>query len=666
MLPSVHRRSRAVALLLPLVLLLSAAGNAVARDAPGEPATFAVADQGVSSLEGSWRVMAGDDPAYAAPDYDDRSWPLAAVPGNLMERYPGHRGVAWYRARLVLRTAGVRIMALGKICDADEVYVNGRLIGGTGRIDDPASHAFDRDRWYVVPDSALRVGVNTVAVRTRGYLDDAAGMIWGTYRIGPPAAMLAPIIATYADDVFFIGIYLFIAVYFMIFSFMKGPLSGQQRLLAAMSLCFAVYLFCQGPLKYLLTDHFFYFHLLQYFAGMGGTASFLMLFRMMFSQKPTRIDQAALGLLAVSAAAIAVLPDIRLWTVPRIAWHLVIFYAAVVVVRNLVRSIMQRNGSRVYLYIGFGIILVTAILEVLRTYSLLGDISFLRVGLVGLIVNLSFYLADQYVIIQRIEHAMREHLEVMVVERTRELGDRNRTIEDQLEVARLIQAKLIPAQPPSVSGLSMHSVYVPMDKIGGDFYDYREAGQRVRFFIADVSGHGVPGAFLALIAKMSFQQAQDGNHDEAATLQFMNGALCQSAVMSSFVTAFLVTLDMEGQRLTYASAGHHPALVLGRDRGDWRELHTRGIPLGWQADARYSADECPLAPGDRIVLYTDGIVEAVAPDGAMFGMDRFREYLLSVRGESPEACARGLLERVMRFTDGQVDDDITAVIIDAP
>ncbi len=661
------RPMRKVVYLITIACIAASCGRDSPRSAPAGP-EFAVSPQGITSLEGRWRVMAGDSPGYAADSLDDSGWPLAAVPGNLMAVYPEYRGIAWYRARVFFpaeKAPGDYMIQLGRICDVDEFYVNGVLVGNTGTIGDPLSHAFDRTRYYLVPRNLVRPGAeNLIAVRVRGYLSDSMGMIWGDYFLGPPEQMKGPVFRGYAADIFFVGVYLFIAVYFFIFSMMSRSMPAQQRYFALFSLSLSAYIFCQSQIKYLFTDHFYYFHYAQYIVGIGCTGAALMMFRSFFALSVTKSDRLALAVLGIAAAAITVIPEIRDWTAPRLLWHASVLYLIVVSGYHIVKSIVSRDWSRLYVYIGFFVIIAGALMELLRAHSLVPDFDYLKFGLIGLIVMISFFIATQLSNIQRIEESIMLKLENEVQERTRDLFERNRTIEEQLEIARLIYDKIIPEGPPELDGIAFHAACVPMDTVGGDFYDYRIGDGTAALFIGDVSGHGVPGAFLALITKLAFRQILTETVDIGRILKFMNHAVCDSAVLSNFVTGMLCVLDLRNKRLFYSYAGHPPCYII-RERGiEEIPAVKRSIPLGLNKAQRYEQREYPVEQGDRLVLYTDGVTEAINGEGRMFGETRFRDLLLESRCLSVRECVDGILERVRDYSGGDIGDDITLMVID--
>ncbi len=624
----------------------------------------------IVTLEGKWKAVKGDNPEYANPEYDHGHWKTVEVPGNLQEQYPGYRGVAWYRARLLFpeKTRNSNILVeLGKISDVDECYLNGRLMASTGSIDDPDSHAFDRARLYHVPPGIVKHGEeNVLAVRVRGYLPDSLGLIWGTYNIGPSENFTGMLFKRYLVDVLAIGIYLFLAFYFFSFSWMKTTLFRHQRAFAVTTLAAAVYLFCVGQMKYLFWDSFYVFHVLQYVMGMIGIAALLVYMRRVMFKKITVVDRVVIAALLVSAASIIIIGEIRYFVIPRVLWQLCILYVIFVGVASSINIFRKRYREYLFIAIAFTIIIVSLALEVLRAYTIVPDFDYLKVGLLGFIITVSFQLAEQFSVVHQIEENLRMRLEDEILESTRQLKERNKAIEGQLEIARLLQSRLQPESNPVVKGLDINARCIPMDKVGGDFYDYwQDDPGRFTVIIADVSGHGVPGAFLALITRNAFRNAINMRLDPKAVLTLINTAVLETTVQSHFVTSCICSIDSRTGMMSYANAGHPPPVLLEKTTGEVTELSSSGKPLGWLDNAGIELGNIVLGDTNRLFLYTDGVIECRNPDGELFGYQRLRDFLVTTKSRSPETCIELLMEELRSFSGALfLDDDVTVFIMD--
>lgn len=242
------------------------------------------------------------------------------------------------------------------------------------------------------------------------------------------------------------------------------------------------------------------------------------------------------------------------------------------------------------------------------------------------------------------------------------------SISQELATARQIQESLLPRQAPQISGLSMAARYVPMTEVAGDIYDYIQLdGYRQGILIADVSGHGVPAALIASMVKGAFRAQIEHIETPDRVLAGMNRILTGQLDLK-FVTASCTFIDMEARILRYSGAGHPPLLIKQKDSDKCNSLQLNGLVLGHFPNATYSSVERPLAAGDRLLLYTDGIIEPVNALGEEFGENSLRE-LLARHGElSASGFADALLEAIGGWTsseqDKSVDDDRTLVVID--
>jgi len=237
-------------------------------------------------------------------------------------------------------------------------------------------------------------------------------------------------------------------------------------------------------------------------------------------------------------------------------------------------------------------------------------------------------------------------------------------IQDELLVAQKLQRRLLPQQVPDIPGFSLHALYLPMELVGGDFYDFCVSDETIDILIADVSGHGMPGAFLASITKMAFEYERS-REGPGAVLAGMNAAVRGATVDCNFVTASLCSIDRATKTMRCASAGHVPTLVYRRSSGVVEPVKPRGCPLGLFDDLEVEQAEVRLCPGDRVVLFTDGIVEGFSDQGAMFGMEAFVTAIADGATQTPRAFVDGLIETLRKFSGGDFfEDDITLVVID--
>src|SRR5580692_11284101 len=200
-------------------------------------------------------------------------------------------------------------------------------------------------------------------------------------------------------------------------------------------------------------------------------------------------------------------------------------------------------------------------------------------------------------------------------------------INKELEIARRIQSSTLPQSVPTLAGLEIAARYVPMSAVAGDFYDFLGVDEkRVGILVADVTGHGVPAALIASMLKVAFAGQAAHADDPARVLTGLNHSLC-GKFEEHFVTAAYLFVDLERSCLLYSAAGHPPLMLASRGAGKVREIEENGLMLGMYPEAAYSTVEIRLSPGDRCLLYTDGLFEAKNAAQEEFGKGRCKEFL---------------------------------------
>jgi sigma-B regulation protein RsbU (phosphoserine phosphatase) len=234
-------------------------------------------------------------------------------------------------------------------------------------------------------------------------------------------------------------------------------------------------------------------------------------------------------------------------------------------------------------------------------------------------------------------------------------------IQKELEVARRIQLSILPADFPASANFRVAARYVPMTSVAGDFYDFvvsddRQAG----LLIADVSGHGVPAALIASMVKLAASSQRGNAADPASLLKAMNTTLCGNT-QGQFVTAAYVHLDADSRELRYSAAGHPPMLLLRG--GEVTCVIENGLMLAAFDSSDYTTTVRPLMPGDRFLLYTDGIVEAADRRQEEFGEERLCALLRKSGGLAHAEAADLILSAVQQWATAQ-DDDMTLLVCD--
>jgi serine phosphatase RsbU (regulator of sigma subunit) len=238
--------------------------------------------------------------------------------------------------------------------------------------------------------------------------------------------------------------------------------------------------------------------------------------------------------------------------------------------------------------------------------------------------------------------------------------------EHEFATARHIQASLLPSLAPKLDGAAVAFRHVPAAAVAGDLFQFLEAGPRhAGILVADVCGHGVPAALIASMVKVAAAAQRPHADQPARVLAGIHATIAGELPAGQFVTAVYVYLDLERGLLRHASAGHPPALVRSTSTPHAHAVGTTGPLLIALAPPDYPVAEIPLGAGDRVVLYTDGVVEAQRGNAEMFGVERLRQ-LVQADGDDAEAFASAAVEAVARFTgrpSGPFEDDLTLVVL---
>jgi sigma-B regulation protein RsbU (phosphoserine phosphatase) len=235
-------------------------------------------------------------------------------------------------------------------------------------------------------------------------------------------------------------------------------------------------------------------------------------------------------------------------------------------------------------------------------------------------------------------------------------------LEQEINIARDIQQALLPRNFPNTPNFCVTGVNFPCLSVGGDYFDvFPLSDGRTAFVIADVSGKGLGAAILTTMLQGALSGMTLGT-DPARVFNHVNRFLCDHSEVGRYATVFFGLLDDDGH-LEFINAGH-PSPFLIR-RGAAEDAFTEGsFPVGLVPEAEYTAARLKLEPGDTLVLFTDGVTEAMDPEEQLFGMPRLRQ-VLSGQMECPlEQLQKCVLEAVENFTRGaRQADDLTLLIV---
>lgn len=242
----------------------------------------------------------------------------------------------------------------------------------------------------------------------------------------------------------------------------------------------------------------------------------------------------------------------------------------------------------------------------------------------------------------------------------------NRRLEEQLNVARLIQSTFLPQDNPKVPGFQVAGINIPSQMVGGDYYDFiRIVDNQIGIAIADVSGKGMPASLIMASFRASLIAEIRNNYAIRTILQKVNRLLNESLDQGNFVTAVYGVLDSKNRILTFSNAGHNPPILLRSD-GTTEELTEGGLALGIMEDQSYEERPVYIERGDIVVCFTDGVTEASNAKGELFEEERLMNILSSNREKSAEELVRLVVDAVNEFIDEDFEpDDLTLIVIKA-
>ena len=233
----------------------------------------------------------------------------------------------------------------------------------------------------------------------------------------------------------------------------------------------------------------------------------------------------------------------------------------------------------------------------------------------------------------------------------------------QLQVAKRIQSGMVPPEKEYIGrGCSVYAVMHPALEVGGDFYDvFGLPKGKVGIIIGDISGKGISAAlFMAMVHRILHERLKTGTLP-AKALKRANAEICRQNPEGFFATVFAAVWDQRDGKLVYSNAGHNTPLLFGKDV---KELpYLEGDMLGLYEDAYFKNESVTLDFGEGILLYTDGVTEAVSPEHEAFGMDRLKEKLSEFKAD-PDTISKKILDDVLTFEgDAGIFDDITVISV---
>ncbi len=243
-----------------------------------------------------------------------------------------------------------------------------------------------------------------------------------------------------------------------------------------------------------------------------------------------------------------------------------------------------------------------------------------------------------------------------------ELRDLNNRFKHELIEAKRIQESLLPTALPQAPGAVFAAYCVPYEAVGGDLYDVWKIDEnRYGLFIGDVTGHGMPAAFIGAMTKMALTYSSNANPQQMFT--DVNRGLARHIPDSRFVTAALVFFDASNGGIQISRAGHPPPLVYRAETQTVESMDAKGLPLGVMEEAPYQLSETRMDSGDKLLMVTDGFTETANMNGDMLGVEGLSEqFLKAAKAGDIAHCIQHILEHQHEFSSGRLVKDDTTIV----
>lgn len=341
--------------------------------------------------------------------------------------------------------------------------------------------------------------------------------------------------------------------------------------------------------------------------------------------------------------------------------YIIIGPVAITILVGAIISLFRKNPMAKFFLMGFSGFIICAVFIALNNLGILPGYAspdLMQIASGVAIVLLSIGLAYRYYILKQ------QNLEIE--SKSIQINARLSRIQNELEISKKIHESLLPAKLPAIKNARMHAKYLPSGEIGGDFYDFHYSeGKHLGVFIADVTGHGVPAALFASTVKFSFSREIEFIKEPSKLLANINTSLFEK-IGNNLLSAAYFYLDLYNRRITYASCGHPPLLIWKKEEKEFIELKPRGRLIGIAPEIILHDTIYKLEEGDRILFYTDGLIECENKEGIPFGESALNTFAIRHEDLAAEDFSNLLVKTLNQYsaTPGRFSDDVTFIVLD--
>ena len=628
-----------------------------------------------------WRYHPGDDPVWADPGFDDSSWPTVSSALLEPEALPGGwPGIGWFRRRVMLAD-GMPTTALGLRVEqrgASEVYLDGRLIVTAGTVSgDPAAErpVYPNDFGGV----ALEAGsIHILAVR----YSNARGNVFPSGAHGFQVNLRSVESAANAYHTWTLlvtvrqmvsaGAFAALSLlHLMLFAFQRRD---RSNIVIALFTAVITAQLALGSRYEIITDLLDRLEVYRLLVGafVAVTLSGLAVEHVIFRRRP----QPSTWLVGIAGAALIVW--VWTWDAFQTGTALTFFLLAgsIEMLRVAVSAMIRRDPDAWIVALGFVPLAGRPIFNMVASSAIPGFFYIpYSLGLLPLVLCFSVYRSRRAARTSRELEAKLEEvgrLSERAIEQERKavrdeaerllLAAENERRAEELEAARRLQLAMLPSRLPEIEGLDIFFRMVTATEVGGDYVDIRsDGGRRALTAVGDATSHGLQAGMVVAAVKSMFQ-AVDLMEPPVQILARIGAEL--AAMRERYASMAMAVLHIDRDRFRLASAGMPPLLILRKDSGVVEEVLLAAPPLGTVAGITYQERTVDVAPGDTVLVMTDGLVEAVNPDGELYGYSQAAEHLATLTDRSAAEVVDGMFEAVEGFLAGNApQDDITLVAI---
>ncbi len=654
-----------------------------AEDGVLDVSSYDFSTRGAAKLDGMWELYWGkliepDDftkntlpsPSFVhVPD----TWDRHTINGKHL---PGI-GHATFRLKLKLppgiASFGIKLQ---EASSAYRLYINGTLIASNGTVGTSPTSSIPQ----FLPQTAhfqAENGEAEIVIHISNYHEKNGGP-WHSIYMGLPEQIAKLREARVFIEAALIGILLVIGIYHLGL-FIIRPKERSS---------FYFFLYCQIiALRTVLMGErlliFFFPHFpwelavrLEHISFYMAVPLFSYFLTSLYPAEIHRYFSRALLAAGLIASAIVFATPARVFTHLVTPFQIITLIALVYWIYGIMLSIMRKEEDALLVFFGFIVISATAVNDMLYARGTINTGYLISFGLLMLIFILSFSISLRFSRsfrrseelakeLMRSKQQIEEHnrtLEEKVLERSAKILQQNAFFEMQLDMAGRLQRSFLPTSPPNIAEANIATLYLPSMGVGGDIYDFRtQAAQGLGIFIADVSGHGIAAALIASMVKMSLNR-WDEYFEKPSSLLKEIYATVSDKIGNNFVSACACYLDITRGILRISNAGH-PFPIILQKKGPLLQRESKGHVISNLFSSNFEDVAVQLSPGDKIILYTDGIIEARSHTGELFGEERFIHLLNENKTLSPGKLCGIIHQSVFSHMAEHQEDDITMVIV---